>query len=392
MAANPDLEVVVHYFSDYSLRGGLDVDFGVNVTWDVPLLEGYEHVFISRDCDLFNHNKVGLPEAPGLLRRGRFDAVLMTGYMHRFARQVVRAARAMGLQSVLRTEFTDATPDYGRTRLKALVRDAYLRWFYRNVDAFCYIGEDARDHLLRRKVPADRMFFSPYSVDTTLFEAQRKAYSRERVRAELQIADGQKVVLFSGKLIPRKAPLLLLKALRMIPGINDVVVLFVGDGPLRAEVEVLAREVLGTRFRMVGFVNQSQIGKYYLASDLFVLPSIFETWGLVVNEAMQFGLPVVVGSNVRCHRDLVFEGKTGFTFPNGDPEALASRLEILLRDPMLVAQMGENARTHIFGYTPEESTRGIAEAVLSRTEPRNSTIRKASSSGDPPVMAPDVMA
>jgi len=389
LADTPGLEVVVHYFSDHGIRGDLDRDFGVKLAWDVPLLEGYEHVFLSRNCDIFNFHEVSVSDAPGLLRRGRFDSVLTIGYMHRFARQVVRAARALGLRSVLRSEFTDAVPDVGRGRLRALVRDAYLRRFYRQVDAFCYIGEDARDHLLRRKIPADRLFFSPYCVDTSLFEAQRRAYSRAQIRAELQVADDQAVVLFSGKLIPRKAPLLLLEAVRGIPGIDNVVVLFVGDGPMRGEVEALAREVLGTRFRMVGFVNQSRIGQYYLASDLFVLPSLYETWGLVVNEAMQFGLPVVVGSNVRCHRDLVIEGETGFTFPNGDREALASRLEALLHDPMLAARMGESARSHVLGYTPELSARGIAEAVFSRAGPRQTIIRKASSRGDPSAIPPD---
>ncbi|MBV8384192.1 MAG: glycosyltransferase, partial [Planctomycetaceae bacterium] len=102
-----------------------------------------------------------------------------------------------------------------------------------------------------------------------------------------------------------------------------------------------------------------------------------------------FGLPVVVGSNVRCHRDLVLEGETGFTFPNGDREALASRLATLLHDPMLAARMGESARSHVLGYTPELSARGIAEAVLSRTGPRQAIIRKASSRGDPSAILPD---
>src|SRR5260221_10012730 len=93
LARTPGLEVVVHYFSDISLRGGLDRDFGVNVTWDVPLLEGYEHTFVSRDCAPDDFKAARIADAPGLLRAGRFDVGQVGGYMYRFERQVVAAAR-----------------------------------------------------------------------------------------------------------------------------------------------------------------------------------------------------------------------------------------------------------------------------------------------------------
>jgi glycosyltransferase involved in cell wall biosynthesis len=290
--------------------------------------------------------------------------------MHRFARQVVGAARKLGIRTLLRTDFSDVVPETGRSTLKTLVRNAYLRWFYRQVDAFCYTGEEGKRHLESRKIPAERMFWSPCSIDDALFESQRQSFSRERCRAELQIGDDQKVLIYSGKLIPRKDPLLLLEALRMSPRIDDVVVIFVGEGPLRGEVEKEARRTLGSRYRMPGFVNQSQLGRYYVASDIFVLPARFDVWGLVVNEAMLFGLPVVVGSKVGCHRDLVIERKTGFTFPNGDATALSARLETLLGDPSLVARMGHAAREHVVRYNVESTAEGIRKALrLERDDP-----------------------
>jgi glycosyltransferase involved in cell wall biosynthesis len=369
LSRTPGLEVVVHYFSDINVRGGLDRDFGVDVAWDVPLLDGHEHVFVSRERDVDRYHEVGVPDAAGLLEAGRFDAVLIMGYMHRFARQVVRAARAAGIRTLLRADFSDVVPFTGRSRLKSLVRDVYLRWFYGHVDAFCYTGEEGRLHLARRRIPADRMFFSPYSVDGTFFESQKQSLSREHCRAELGILDDQKVLLFSGKLIPRKAPLLLLEALRHVSRIDDVVVIFVGDGPLRRAVEDEAKRVLGPRCQMPGFVNQSQLGKYFAAADVFVLPSLYETWGLVVNEAMLFGLPVIVGSKVLSHRDLVIEGKTGFTFPNGDVAGLSERIETLLGDPSLVSRMGLAARERVALYDIESSAEGIRKALGLETQP-----------------------
>jgi glycosyltransferase involved in cell wall biosynthesis len=251
----------------------------------------------------------------------------------------------------------------GRSRLQRLARDLYLRWFYRHVDAFCYIGAEARQHLCRLGIPETRMFFAPYSVDTALFEAQRLAHSRSAARRALGIAEDQLVLLFSGKLIPRKAPLLFVEAVRRLRGSQHVVVVIVGDGELRPAVTEAGTSVLGDRLRLAGFVNQSQLGGYYAAADVFVLPSHYETWGLVVNEAMQFGLPAVVSSAVGCRRDLVLEGRTGMVFEQGDAAALAACLQRFVDTPGLAQRLGAAARQHIAGYSTAATVAGVRRAL-----------------------------
>lgn len=363
LAATPGLEVVVHFLSDHSVRGGVDPGFGVPVAWDIPLTEGYEHRFITRNVDFSRPRSVSIPHAAGLLRDGRFDCVLMHGYRFAFSRQVARAARGLGIGTVLRGEFSDVQPYGGRNSAKAFLRNLYLRWFYRYVDAFCYIGEEARMHLVRRGISSKRMFFSPYAVDAGLFEQQKQEFTRDAVRSELKIRDGQLVIVFSGKLIPRKAPMLLMQAIAKLPDASRVTVLMVGEGPLRAELDAAGRAILGDRLLVTGFVNQSQIGKYYSAADVFVLPSEFETWGLVVNEAMNFGLPVVVSSQVGCRRDLVIEGETGLSFEVGNAASLSRCLARFLSDPSLGPHMGRKAAAHIGQYSVDRSVSGIVEAV-----------------------------
>jgi glycosyltransferase involved in cell wall biosynthesis len=247
--------------------------------------------------------------------------------------------------------------------VKQLVRTLYLRWFYRHIDAFCYVGEEARQHLLRAGVPASRMFFAPYSVDNSLFESQRQAFGRAETRAALGIADDHLVLLLSGKLIPRKAPLLLTGALQQLRTLDKVVLLVVGEGVLRPRIEAEGRALLGDRFHLHGFVNQSEIGRYYTAADVLVLPSRYETWGLVVNEAMQFGVPAIVSSKVGCHRDLIVEGTTGMVFADGNERALARCLERFLGEPGLARRLGDAARVHIAAYSTEASAAGIRRAL-----------------------------
>lgn len=362
LAAQAGLSVRVHFFSDHSIRGGEDAGFKVPVAWDVPLLEGYDHSFLCRTADLSRPLSVSLADARGLLREGQFDWVMVHGYTYRFEIQVVRAARRLGVPVLQRGELTDARP-YEPVWYRRLLRDSYLKWFYRQIDRFCYIGANARRHLLRMGVKEDRLFFSPYSVDSALFEEQYRRLDRAACRRELGIAPEQLVLLFSGKFIPRKAPLLLLDAIARLDEREKLALLMLGDGVLRPEVESRARAVLGDRAFIPGFVNQTQLGRYFRAADVFVLPSIFETWGLVVNEAMHFRLPVIASSGVGCAADLIHDGETGRVFPLGHAKELASCLQEFLDAPDRARIMGLAAGEHIRGYGTEASARGITQAL-----------------------------
>lgn len=364
LSALPGTDLTVYYFSDRSVRGGLDPGFGRGVAWDLDLLSGYRSVFVGRD---------GNPDEPWRLRLKTadhrklvgLDWVFINGYTHGFERQLVTAKRQHHYRVFIRGEFSDeewdATQGLGR-HARMLARRLYLRWFYRRVDAFGVVGVAARRHLEKHGVEPSQTFSSPYCVDTTSLEAQVQGNERLAARARLGIAPSADVVLFSGKLIPRKAPLLLGEA--MLGFSDDVVLLYVGDGPLRPELERRLRPKLGQRLVVPGFVNQSALGSFYAAADIFVLPSAYETWGLVVNEAQQFALPVIVSDRVGCRHDLVFEGETGFVFPFDDAEALRARIGRLLANRGLRESMGAAGRERVLrSYTTEAAIRGVAGAM-----------------------------
>lgn len=367
LAAHPDLEPVVHFFSDHGVRESHDAGFGVPVRWDVPLLEGYEHRFVSRDGIVPQPRTLQFsrsPNADDVLEEGNFDWIMIHGYIHPFERQVLKAARRRGIPVLQRGEFSDIV-SFGSSRglAKHMVREAYLRWFYRQVSRFCYIGELARNHLRRRGVADEQMFFAPYSVDGSMFESFCEKIDGQAARRQLGIPREQTVLLFSGKMIPRKAPLLLIEALERLGAPPTVTLVMLGSGEMYEEVVRRGQQVLGERFLAPGFVNQSQLGPYFRAADLFVLPARSETWGLVVNEAMHCGLPVVVGSNVGCHRNLILPGQTGEVFEDGDVRDLAARLASLLDRPSQLAAMGQNAKSHIANYSTQVSAQGILAAL-----------------------------
>src|SRR6185503_3021882 len=178
-------------------------------------------------------------------------------------------------------------------------------------------------------VPVYRVFRTPHAVDNELFAATASTYRAPEDRAEARrrfgIAPDAFVPLFVGKLVGSKRPLDLVRAAaRLGAGVS---VLVAGSGPLDAEMRAEAATV-GVDLKAIGFVNQTGLGQVYAIADCLVLPSdSAETWGLVVNEALATGLPVVVSDAVGCVPDLLRDGESGYVYPLGDVTALASSLE-----------------------------------------------------------------
>jgi len=354
-------KIGVFYFSDHSVRGAVDKDFGVGVAWDSGLLNGYRHEFVRRDANVHRTWSIPLGRGREVLATEDLEAVMIHGYTHLFELEILACAKRLGLRVIMRGEFYDKRP--GRRYITAVAREMFLRYAYARVDAFCYVGRAAETHLRARGISAGRMYFSPYSIDTDLFEAQVSTVDRTATRKQLGIVDDSVAIVYSGKLIPRKNPHLLVSAIEAMRDRSRVSLIIVGDGPLRDEVIRYARHVLGDRLHFQGFQNQSQIGRSLAAADIFVLPSRYETWGLVVNEAMQFGLPVVVTDAVGCHQDLVVDQSTGVVVPADDVAALSKALQRLVDDRALRQAVGRNARRHIAKYSTAASVDGIIASL-----------------------------
>ena len=373
LAKEPGLELKVFFLSDHSVRGGVDPEFGVSVKWDVPLLEGYEYEFLAynglglRGKGFFNYSSKDIKEE---LKKGRFDGLLVPGYATRYYVQAIRGAGREGIPVFLRGNNHDGT--YARRAVwKQWAREKVLRALYNRVEGFFAIGKYMRRHYLEYGVGEEKIFDTPYCVDNEFFQRQRERFEpqREEIRRELGVRPDTLVLLYSGKLIPKKNPLLMLEAIRSLKDKNRIFLLVMGEGEMREEFENKAQAILKDTLGMVGFVNQSEMGKYYTAGDVLVLPSSWgETWGVVVNEAMNFGLPAVVSDAVGCREDLVQEEQTGYVFGRGDAKGLAERIERFLEEPELVAKMGQKAEELVRHYSVEENVREMVRAVRITTE------------------------
>lgn len=364
LARRPQIDLTVYFYSDASVRGYHDREFGRTVRWDVPLLDGYHSEFAAAAPS------TGIE--PGLrggihwdvvrsVVSGRYDVVWAHGYAYPTTWLTLMSARARRKQVAIREEQTLLHPRPAAIRL---LKELALHPLFSAAWGF-YIGEANRRYLRRYGVPERRLVPARYCVDNDALQnaAQDLAPHRSALRRDLGIGDDRPVILFVGKLIEKKQPLRLLDA--YAPLEEDAWLVFVGDGPLRTELERQIAERGLERVRLTGFLNQTEIPRAYVAADVFTLPSAFdETWGLVVNDALNFSLPVVVTDKVGCAEDLVRHESNGFVVRHDDTTSLQRALAALVRDPELRRRFGARGRELVETYSVAACADGIVRGCL----------------------------
>ena len=232
----------------------------------------------------------------------------------------------------------------------------FRRLLFPRIDYFWYIGTENREFFRHYGVPEHKLIAVPYCVDNARFQAAAAVLlpQKNMLRQRMGLPVDAKIILFSGKLVAKKRPMDLLQAFHRL-GMRDACLIFMGDGALRTAMEDYLRMHALSNVFITGFVNQSGVSAWSAAADLFVMCSgAGETWGLSVNEAMNFALPLVLSDQTGCASDLCVPGANGYIFPTGDVNALHGALsEILSLPAEQRAQMGEYSLRLVAGFSYE---------------------------------------
>lgn len=356
LAARADVELMVVYLRQLDQRAQ-GTDFGVAFQWDIPLLQGY------RWFDLQAGNGwravAVLPRLIREIRSWRADVVLIMGWQEPALALTIPAIRVLGLPSLVRGDSNDLKP---RPRAIRVVH----RVIGSLVSGALAVGRSNARLFTSMGICPKQVFPSPHFVENErLFaDAERHDPDAVHLRSAEGAGNGDVVFAFCGKLVPFKRPDLLVEAAgRLVRDGLPVRLRIAGSGELRDALAERAR-ALGVPIHFTGFLNQTEMWRAYVGADVFVLPSTTrETWGLVTNEAMVFGLPVIVSRDAGCAEDLVIEDVTGWTFSGGVEElAEAMRHAITQRDRLKA--MGAAARRHVIeNYSMDVATRGLMQAI-----------------------------
>lgn len=352
----------VYYCSKEGVSSDSNLGFGAGEPWDVPLLEGYEYEFLTNysprpDTETII-GQVNL-EIVERLRNASHDVFWVHDYGAITNVIALLTAPLLDIPTILRAEATiDSHP------LVRSLQYTWLRGCKKFVTAFCSIGSTTREVYQEIGIDEERIFTSPYAVDNEFFQKKRTQLPDSgSLREELDIPGDRPVILFVGKLIERKQPEMLLSAFLRATNPGDATLLFVGDGTLRSDLEKqVNRSGRDEDVEFAGFVNYSELPKYYEISDVFTLPSREENWGLVVNEAMNFGLPVIATTSVGAVDDLVDE-TNGWVIQPNDEAALTQILSELIDSRPTLKRMGQESLSRIQKWGIQEAADGIIAAA-----------------------------
>jgi glycosyltransferase involved in cell wall biosynthesis len=370
IAKEPGILLKAFFESDMSIGSFRDSDFEATVRWDVPLLDGYDYEFLPTIGGA-SYVSALRPFSHGLRKRlssGRFGALWVHGYARPQHWVAMVTAKRLGLKVLLRDEATAIANKRGPA--KRLAKRAFFTWLGRTVDVFLTIGSLNHDYYCNYGIPEERIFQMPYAVDNQLFQSsvRRARPHRDEFRRSLGLKLGQPILLFVGKLIERKRPGDLLEAYAQMLRVGDnpgpiPYLLYVGEGKMREHLEARAVALGLECVKFLGFKNQSELPVFYDLCDVFIMPTVNEPWGLVVNEVMNAGRAVVISDEVGCASDLVENGVNGLLFRACDVADLSRALSEILTDKVRLGQMGEKSLERINKWSFEEDVQGLRSAL-----------------------------
>ena len=369
MASEPRLDVQVAYCSLRGAQSGFDPEFQTSVKWDVPLLDGYSWMEIpnkgSGEESFWGLNNPGLGT---VIREGHFDAALcFVGYVRASFWIARRAAKIAGTAFLFGTDAHSLAPRDGKT-WKIWFKKAFWPFLFRQADQVIVPSTGTLEMLKSLGIAAGKITLTPYAVDNDWWKTESLKADRSAVRAEWGATPEQPVILFCAKLQSWKRPMDLLHAFAEA-NLQGSILVFAGEGPQRAELQAQATQRgIQERVKFLGFVNQSQLPALYSAADVMVLPSGYEPFAVVVNEAMCCGCPVIASDQVGAARDLVAPVRPDFVFPAGNIRALATTLRAAFADRELLQETGRRGFAHVETHSPGKIIAATVEAVQKAVE------------------------
>ncbi|OGW24282.1 MAG: hypothetical protein A2X55_04975 [Nitrospirae bacterium GWB2_47_37] len=365
LSEHPEIDLTVYFCDRFGTgREKYDAGFRMKIKWDIPLLEGYNYRFL-RNFSLKPLSGFWGVINPSIIKElwnNSYDAIWIHGYADLSNWFAFLGAWISRTPIILRGE--SHLLNY-RPAWKRIIKKIVLDMLFKRIDCFLSIGKLNTEYYKHYNVGEEKIFLTPYSVDNKFFMRKYKELIERKndVKGKLGISSDTSVILYASKMMPRKRPMDLLKAYEKIHNKVNMALVFVGDGIERSTLEVYTKSQNLKNVYFVGFKNQTELPEFFVIADVFVLPSIDEPWGLIINEAMNFGLPVITTDQVGARYDLVRDGENGFVYPAGDIGRLAECLLKGLQDPYVKEKMVENSLKIISNWSYKEDIDGILQAV-----------------------------
>jgi len=290
------------------------------------------------------------------------QAIVCGGYNYPASWGSLWWARRHNVRFVLWTESNQRDQRSGRASVERM-----KRYFVKSCNGFVVPGKSSFAYLRTFGVTEEAIFNARNAVDNSFFAAQAEIARCHPAAFREKFGLPRRFILFVGRLIPEKGVFDLLEAYAKLDGglRSEVGLVFAGDGVSREELARQAKRICPGMVCFPGFAQREDLAGLYALAETLVLPTHSDPWGLVVNEAMACGLPIIVSSVAGCSSDLVEDGWNGYVVPPRDSEKLSAAINSLVRQPELKQQMSARSLERIRNYSPEACADGLAVAAIS---------------------------
>ena len=294
------------------------------------------------------------------LNRIKPSVVLCGGYNYLASWEAAGWARIHRVPLLLWSESTALDARSGH-RMVEFMKTRFLRL----CRGFVVSGKSSFHYLKDLGIPERQIFTAPNAVDIQLFSSLADAARRDAIQVRTRHSLPARYFLYVGRLVEAKGVFDLLEAYaKLSEEIRaEVSLLFVGDGSDRAKLMVRASAIALGTILFPGFTHREELAEFYALADALIFPTHSDPWGLVVNEAMSCGLPVVATNVAGCTEDLVRDGWNGFVLPPRDFSALFEAMERLAVNSAMRVEMGARSEEKIREYSPEIWAQGLIDAT-----------------------------
>ena len=323
------------------------------------MLKGYKSKFSKIQKYNINDFRLNFHKIEQEFKQENFDYILILGWNNLHYLRAVYFAIKNNIKIILRVETNlKSTKNF----FKKYIKNIILKFFFQKISYFLSIGKLNKKFYLYHGVKNEKIFPAPYFVDNKFFLFK---FNKKKLKKKLHF-ENKKIILFVGKLIKRKNPFEFLELSKQYKKNSDIHFIMIGDGLLKNKCFDFIKSNNLQNVSIIGFVNQKELREYYRISNLMILPSLYETWGLTINEAFASNTPVICTNNCGCSSDLIENGKTGFIYKSGDLDDLYKKTKLILNDKKLSSLMTRNIKKKIRNYSLKYTSNSIYKILNDR--------------------------
>ena len=352
LASYEGIDLKVFYLAENGVQGAHDADFGLDVKWDTPMLEGYEYEFVEpgRVLTDFGFWSVDSPRLNEMLANFNADWLWVHGYAQRANWRAILAKKKY-VKSIYTSDSNAwITPHKSAAfYIKQAIKYLGVRLFFKHINIFLAISPANHEYLLRYGVPDKKIVKTSFPIDIQRLHDARQSLQTppqtqlQKLKDSLNLTEREKIIVTVSKLTMRKRVADIVESLSRLKD-SSVHLIVVGSGECSEQLSNQVEQLnLSQRVHLVGFVNQSELPKYLALSDVFVFASENEPYGAVVSEALPFSLPVVIARKIGAIGASAIDGVNALIFNVGDVEDLTQKLDMLLSNHETMQSMSKQS-------------------------------------------------